>query len=85
MIERIRSFFRLYDEIFRSKYRDLAAREWADRREVILVSCFPEVLGLPGPTGFFALELFPEILMRYHRWHLRAGMEKAPEGGFRCC
>jgi hypothetical protein len=85
MIEKIRFFLRLYEEIFRSKYRGIAAKEFADAREVILISCFPEILGLPGPVGFFALELYPEVLQRYHQWHLRSGMEKAPEGGFKCC
>ena len=83
MIQWLRKWGGLYEEIFRSKYRNLAAREYADRREAILFSCFPEVLGLPGPTGFFALELYPEMIARYHEWHLRAGMEKAPEGGFK--
>ena len=43
------------------------------------------MLGVPSPVSFYTLELLPDLIEGFHEWHLRLGLEQAPEGGFRCC
>ena len=33
----------------------------------------------------YTLELLPYLMEDFHAWHRRAGHERAPEGGWRCC
>jgi hypothetical protein len=45
---------------------------------------FLEALGVPSPTSYYTLELYPEFVESFHQWHLRMGMQTFPDGGF-CC
>lgn len=45
---------------------------------------FLEALGIPNPTSYYSLELYPEFVEEFHRWHRRMGMNQFPEPGV-CC
>ncbi len=75
----------IYEEIFFAPYRSQIYREYRDRRDMFLLLSFSDLTGVPNPVGFYTLELYPELIEQFHEWHLRLGMDRAPEGGFRCC
>ncbi len=66
-------------------YRSAIHREYLEQRDIFLLMGFSDLLGVPNPVQFYTLELLPELIEQFHEWHLRLGMESAPEGGFRCC
>ena len=80
-----RRFNELYDELFLSRYRSLAARQRRDEEDLFLLLCFSDLLGLPNPMSYYTLELLPAMMERFHEWHLRQGMERSPLEDFRCC
>ncbi|MCB1008749.1 MAG: hypothetical protein KDB94_07625 [Acidobacteria bacterium] len=71
-----------YDQLFLSRYRSLAGRELRDEEDLFLLLCFSDLLGIPNPVAYYTLELLPEMLERFHRWHLRQGLERSPIEGF---
>lgn len=81
----LRSARDIYEGIFIAPYRSAIHREHLRQRDLFLLLTIPELLGLPNPVHFYTLELYPELIADYHDWHRRIGMERAPEGGFRCC
>ncbi len=82
---RLRAARDIYEEIFFAPYRSQIYREYRDRRDLFLLLSFSDLTGVPNPVGFYTLELYPELIEQFHEWHQRMGLEKAPEGGFRCC
>lgn len=80
---RWRRFNELYDELFLSRYRSLAARQCRDQEDLFLLLCFSDLLGIPNPMSYYTLELMPAMIERFHQWHLRQGMERSPLEGFR--
>ena len=78
-----RRFNELYDQLFFSPYRAVAARRHRDEEDLFLLLCFSDMMGIPNPVNYYTLELLPAMLERFHAWHLRQGMEKSPPGGFR--
>lgn len=75
----------IYEGIYVAPYRATIHREYLRQRDLFLLMGFSDLLGLPNPVQFYTLELYPELIESFHEWHLRVGMEQAPEGGFRCC
>ena len=65
--------------------RDDAARERRQEDDLFMLLVFSEMMGIENPASYYTLELLPLFYERFHEWHLRMGMEHAPEGGFRCC
>ncbi len=82
---RLRAARDIYEEIFFAPYRSQIYREYRDRRDMFLLLSFSDLTGVPNPVGFYTLELYPEFIEEFHQWHRRLGMDRAPEGGFRCC
>ena len=82
---RLRTAREIYEGIFFAPYRDQIYRESRDRRDLFLIMSFADLTGVPNPVSFYTLELYPELIEQFHQWHLRLGLEHAPEGGFRCC
>lgn len=82
---RLRSARDIYEGVYIAPYRSLVHREYVQHQDAFLLLCFADLLGVPNPVQFYTLELYPELLEQFHRWHLRMGMERPPEGGFRCC
>ena len=70
---------------FFAPYRYQIYRAYRARRDVFLLLGFSDLIGVPNPVAFYTRELYPEVIEQSHEWHLRRGLEKAPEGGFRCC
>ncbi|HUH11539.1 MAG TPA: cory-CC-star protein [Longimicrobiales bacterium] len=75
----------IYEGIFLAPYRSALLREERRQNDLFLLLVLPELLGVPNPVAFYTLELYPEVIGQYHQWHQRMGLERAPEGGFRCC
>lgn len=75
----------VYEGMYAAPYRSQIQRELLRERDAFLLLCFPDLLGIPNPVHFYTLELYPELIEQFHEWHRRMGMERAPEGGFRCC
>jgi hypothetical protein len=82
---RLRAAGDIYREIFFAPYRSQIYREYRDRRDLFLLLSFSDLTGVPNPVSFYTLELYPQLLDQFHEWHRRLGMERAPDGGFRCC
>lgn len=80
-----RAFNQHYDEVFFVPYRSELRRHARDKEEAFVSLCFSDVLGIPNPVGYYTLELLPEMLERFHDWHIRQGMDHSPLDGFRCC
>lgn len=81
----LRAFGRLYQEMAAVGYRREIARAHARERDAFMAATLAHTLGAPNPVEFYTLELLPYLMEDYHAWHRRAGMERAPEGGWRCC
>jgi hypothetical protein len=75
----------IYEGVYMAPYRSAIHREYLEQRDIFLLMGFSDLLGVPNPVQFYTLELLPELIEQFHEWHLRMGMESAPEGGFRCC
>jgi len=75
----------IYEGVYMAPYRSAIHHEYLEQRDIFLLMGFSDLLGVPNPVQFYTLELLPELIEQFHEWHLRLGMESAPEGGFRCC
>ena len=82
---RLRSAAEIYEGIFAAPYRAELRREQRRLDDAFLLMAVPELLGVPNPTIFYTLELYPWMIADFHEWHRRMGMERPPEGGWRCC
>jgi hypothetical protein len=78
-----RRFLELYEEAAIAPYRSAVARERRDAEDLFLLLCFSDLMGIPNPVSYYTLELLPQMLDRFHQWHLRQGMERSPLEGFR--
>ena len=79
--QRINAF---HDELFVAPWRAGIARQARKEEEILVALLFLEALGIPGPADYYALELYPNLIEAFHRWHQRMGMETFPEAGV-CC
>lgn len=82
---RMRAAKEIYEGMFIAPYRAAIHREYLEQRDLFLALACSELLGAPNPLSFYTLELYPHLIEHFHEWHLRMGMPRAPEGGFRCC
>lgn len=85
LLRRLRAARAIYEGVFFAPYRSQLRRAAADEEDLFLLLTVSELLGAPNPVAFYTLELYPYLVARFHRWHLRMGMPRAPDGGFRCC
>jgi hypothetical protein len=74
----------LHREFFVSKFRAGMQRQAGQQQDALMAMLFLEALGIPSPTSYYTLELYPEFVESFHQWHLRMGMQTFPDGGF-CC
>ncbi len=81
----LRSARGIYEGLYVAPYRSQIHRAYLEERDLFLLLGFSDLLGAPNPVAFYTLELYPELIEQFHQWHLRMGLEHAPEGGFRCC
>lgn len=82
---RVRAALAIYEGVFVAPYRAAVQREHLRQHDLFLLATFSDALGVPNPVEFYTLELLPDLFEEYHRWHQRAGLERAPDGAFRCC
>jgi hypothetical protein len=82
---RLRTAREIYEGIYVAPYRSAILREYLQQRDMLFVLGCADLLGVPNPVQFYTLELYPELIEQFHSWHTRIGMDRAPEGGFRCC
>ena len=82
---RLRAAREIYEGVFFAPYRSQILRSYREERDTFLLLGFADLLGVPNPAAFYALELYPDLIEEFHQWHLRIGMPRPPEGGFRCC
>jgi hypothetical protein len=82
---RLRALREIYEGLYIAPYRSAIHKEYLRERDLFLLMGFADLLGVPNPVSFYTLELYPELIDQFHEWHLRMGMPRAPDGGFRCC
>ncbi len=82
---RLRAAREIYEGVYIAPYRSTIHREYLRERDLFLLVGFSDLLGTPNPVAFYTLELYPDLIEQFHEWHLRMGMPRAPEDGFRCC
>lgn len=70
-------------EFFMGKWRAGLQKEAARQEDALMAMLFLEALGVPNPTSYYTLELYPEFVEEFHQWHMRMGMDSF-EPGF-CC
>jgi len=85
LLLRLRRAREIYEGVYVAPYRSAIHREYLNQRDLFLLLAFTDLLGIPNPMAYYALELYPEVIDQFHEWHRRMGMPQAPEGGFRCC
>lgn len=73
-----------HDELFMAPWRAGLEREANRQRDLLTTMVFLEALGVENPASYHALELYPDLVVAYHEWHRRQGMDHAPEPGM-CC
>lgn len=68
---------------FLSRWQSGLQKEAARQEDALMAMLFLEALGVPNPTSYYTLELYPEFVEEFHQWHLRMGMDSF-DAGF-CC
>jgi hypothetical protein len=85
---RVRAAYRrvesLHDDYFVGRWRAGFSREAARQSDVMLALLFLDALGVDNPAGYWTLELYPEVVERFHQWHRRMGVERFGDAGT-CC
>ncbi len=72
-------------EFYRLKFGQTFGREARKLEEVFLFFVISDYFGIPNPYKLLFLEIYPELLEEFHRWHRRMGMERSPLEWLRCC
>lgn len=85
MFGKVKYVINWYEEVLSLPHKREIASELREDDDLFLFLLYAEMLGIPNPTHYFTLELYPHLLEKYHDWHIRMGMEKSPLAGFRCC
>lgn len=67
-----------------SKWQSGLQREAVRQQDALMAMLFLEALGVPNPTSYYTLELYPEFVESFHQWHRRMGIQTFPDAGF-CC
>ena len=61
----------IYEEMYFAPYRSQIYRSYREQRDLFLIMTFSDLLGVPNPAAFYALELYPDLIEEFHQWHLR--------------
>ncbi len=75
----------LASEFYNAPYRGTVARAKREQDDLFMLLIYSEMMGVPNPATYYALELQPILLERFHEWHTRMGMAHSPLDEFRCC
>jgi hypothetical protein len=82
---RLRHAGYLLAEFYTAPYRGAVARAKRDEDDLFMLFLFSDMMGVPNPASYYALELQPLMMERFHDWHRRMGMEHSPLDHFKCC
>jgi hypothetical protein len=85
IVDRLRRAVAIYEGVALAPYRSAIQRRYARERDAFMVATFSDALGVSHPMDLYAVELLPYLMEDFHEWHRRVGLERAPEGGWRCC
>ncbi|GAB6066651.1 hypothetical protein JCM9492_17470 [Aquifex pyrophilus] len=72
-------------EFYRLKFGQAFGREAQKIEEVFLFLLFLDYFGISTPFKFYLLELYPELLDEFHKWHKRMGIANSPLDWIKCC
>lgn len=85
---RIRSAFHhiesFLDQFWLSKWRSALQREARRQEDVLMALLFLEGVGIENPAGYQTLDMVPELIESFHRWHREQGIDRFPDVGV-CC
>jgi hypothetical protein len=73
-----------HDELFVTKWRSALQREAGRQEEAFVAILYLSAFGIDDPSGFATLELTPELVDSFHRWHRQQGLDRFPATGV-CC
>lgn len=72
-------------EFYRLKFGREFAREAQKLEELFIFLLFTDFFGISTPFKFYLLELYPELIEEFHKWHKRIGLKTSPIDWIRCC
>jgi hypothetical protein len=73
-----------HDALFLSRWRSGLQREARRQEDVFVALLYLSAFGIDDPSGFATLELTPELVESFHRWHQSQGVDRFPDVGV-CC
>ena len=73
-----------HDALFVARWRSALQREARRQEDVFVAVLFLSAFGIDDPSGFATLELTPELVESFHRWHQTQGLDRFPDVGV-CC
>jgi hypothetical protein len=73
-----------YEEVLTSRWRSSLQREARRQEDAFVAVLFLAAFGVDDPAGLATLELTPELVESFHRWHRAQGLDRFPDPGF-CC
>ncbi len=73
------------EEFYRLKFGQGFARSARELDEVFLFFLFSEHFGLPNPYKILFLEVYPDLMEEFHRWHKGMGLDRSPLEWIKCC
>lgn len=74
----------LHDAYFVGRWRAGLRGEVARQEDAWVALLFLEAFGIESPAAYHTLELRPELVEAFHRWHQREGVDRLSEAGI-CC
>jgi hypothetical protein len=73
-----------HDALFVARWRSALQREARRQEDAFVAVLFLSAFGIDDPSGFATLELTPELVTSFHRWHQAQGLDRFPDVGV-CC
>jgi hypothetical protein len=73
-----------HDALFVAKWRSALQREARRQEDAFVAVLYLSAFGIDDPSGFVTLELTPELVDSFHRWHQQQGLDRFPDVGV-CC
>lgn len=75
---------RYHEAVFLGRWRSDLAREVRRREDLMVALVHLQAMGIEDPASGFGLELYPELVGAFHRWHQHQGIDRFPDAGV-CC
>lgn len=75
---------RYHEAVFLGRWRGDLAKEVRRREDLMVAMVHLQAMGIEDPASAFGLELYPEMVGAFHRWHQHQGIDRFPDAGV-CC